>query len=246
MGAQWKAKHKDLAANARGRIFGKLSKDIMLAARSGADPASNARLRLVVEQARKVSMPKETLERAIKKGAGLSGEAVNFEHVIYEGFAPHRVAVMVECLTDNVNRTAPEMRVLFRKGQLGTAGSVAWDFDHLGMIEAEPAVAGADPELAAIEAGAQDLEPGDEAGTTLFLTDPADLDLVSRALPAQGFKVLSVKLGYRAKNPVDPASLSQAQLEEVEAFLAAIDDNDDVQNVYSNAEISDEIIEQLG
>ena len=232
MGAQWKAKHKDLAANARGRIFGKLSKDIMLAARSGADPASNARLRLVVEQARKVSMPKETLERAIKKGAGLSGEAVNFEHVIYEGFAPHRVAVMVECLTDNVNRTAPEMRVLFRKGQLGTAGSVAWDFDHLGMIEAEPAVVGADPELAAIEAGAQDLEPGDEAGTTLFLTDPSDLDLVSRALPAQGFKVLSVKLGYKAKNPVDPASLSQAQLEEIEAFLAAIDDNEDVQQVF--------------
>ena len=232
MGAQWKAKHKDLAANARGRIFGKLSKDIMLAARSGADPASNARLRLVVEQARKVSMPKETLERAIKKGAGLTGEAVNFEHVIYEGFAPHRVAVMVECLTDNVNRTAPEMRVLFRKGQLGTAGSVAWDFDHRGMIEAEPAVAGADPDMAAIEAGAQDLEPGDEAGTTLFLTDPADLDLVSRALPAQGFKVLSVKLGYKAKNPVDPASLSQGQLEEVEAFLAAIDDNDDVQQVF--------------
>ena len=232
MGAQWKAKHKDLAANARGRIFGKLSKDIMLAARSGADPASNARLRLVVEQARKVSMPKETLERAIKKGAGLTGEAVNFEHVIYEGFAPHRVAVMVECLTDNVNRTAPEMRVLFRKGQLGTAGSVAWDFDHRGMIEAEPAVAGADPDMAAIEAGAQDLEPGDEASTTLFLTDPADLDLVSRALPAQGFKVLSVKLGYKAKNPVDPASLSQAQLEEVEAFLAAIDDNDDVQQVF--------------
>ena len=232
MGAQWKAKHKDLAANARGRIFGKLSKDIMLAARSGADPASNARLRLVVEQARKVSMPKETLERAIKKGAGLTGEAVNFEHVIYEGFAPHRVAVMVECLTDNVNRTAPEMRVLFRKGQLGTAGSVAWDFDHRGMIEAEPAVAGADPDMAAIEAGAQDLEPGDEAGTTLFLTDPADLDLVSRALPAQGFKVLSVKLGYKAKNPVDPASLSPEQLEEVEAFLAAIDNNDDVQQVF--------------
>jgi YebC/PmpR family DNA-binding regulatory protein len=232
MGAQWKAKHKDLAANARGRIFGKLSKDIMLAARSGADPASNARLRLVVEQARKVSMPKETLERAIKKGAGLTGEAVNFEHVIYEGFAPHRVAVMVECLTDNVNRTAPEMRVLFRKGQLGTAGSVAWDFDHLGMIEAEPAVPGADPDMAAIEAGAQDLEPGDEAGTTLFLTDPADLDLVSRALPAQGFKVLSAKLGYKAKNPVDPAILSPEQLEEVEAFLAAIDDNDDVQQVF--------------
>lgn len=233
MGAQWKAKGKELAANVKGRIFGKLAKEIMVAARSGADPASNARLRLVVEQARKVSMPKETLERAIKKGAGLTGDAVHFEHVIYEGFAPHHVPLMVECLTDNLNRTASEIRVLFRKGQLGTSGSVAWDFDHVGMIEAEPVAAGADPELAAIEAGAQDLEPGDDTGVTMFLTDPADLDVVSRALPAQGFSVLSAKLGYKSKNPVNPASLSAADLEEVEAFLAAIDANDDVQNVFA-------------
>ena len=139
MGAQWKAKGKAQAADARGKLFGRLAKDIMVAARSGADPASNAKLRLVVEQARKVSMPKDTLERAIKKGAGLTGENVHFERVVYEGFAPHQVAVMVECLTDNLNRTAPEMRVLFRKGQLGTSGSVAWDFDHVGMIEAQPA-----------------------------------------------------------------------------------------------------------
>ncbi len=232
MGAQWKAKGKEVAANARGQLFGKLAKDIMIAARNGADPASNSRLRLVVEQARKVSMPKETLERAIKKGAGLTGEAVHFEHVIYEGFAPHRVPLMVECLTDNVNRTASEMRVLFRKGQLGAAGSVAWDFAHVGMIEAEPATVGADPELAAIEAGAQDFEPGAEEGVTLFLTDPSDLDLVSRALPAQGFTVLSAKLGFKAKNPVDPASLSAGDLNEVEHFLAAVDGNDDVQNVF--------------
>jgi YebC/PmpR family DNA-binding regulatory protein len=233
MGAQWKAKGKELAANARGKLFGRLAKDIMVAARNGADPASNARLRLVMEQARKVSMPKDTLDRAIKKGAGLTGESVSFEHVIYEGFAPHRVPVMVECLTDNVNRTAPEMRVLFRKGQLGTSGSVSWDFDHLGMIEAEPAAAGADPELAAIEAGAQDFEAGEEEGTTLFLTDPTDLDLVSRALPGHGFTVLTAKLGYKPKNPVSAAGLSPEQLEEVEAFLAAIDGNDDVQNVYA-------------
>ena len=231
MGAQWKAKGKELAANAKGKLFGRLAKDIMIAARAGADPAGNSRLRLVLEQARKVSMPKETLERAIKKGAGLTGEAVHFEHVIYEGFAPHRVAVMVECLTDNVNRTAPEMRVLFRKGQLGTSGSVSWDFDHIGMIEAEPAAKGADPEVAAIEAGAQDFEAGEE-GTSIFLTDATDLDIVSRALPAHGFTVLSAKLGYKPKNPIDPASLSAADLEEVEAFLAAIDGNDDVQNVY--------------
>ena len=232
MGAQWKAKHKDLAANAKGRLFGKLAKDIMIAARHGADPAANARLRLVVEQARKVSMPKDTLERAIKKGAGLTGETVHFDHVMYEGFAPHRVPVMVECLTDNVNRAASEMRVLFRKGQLGTSGSVAWDFDHLGMIEAQPSAAGADADLAAIEAGAQDLEPGED-GTTLFYTEPTELDLVSRALPAQGFTVLSAKLGYKPKNPVDPATLNAEQLEEVENFLAALDENEDVQNVFA-------------
>ena len=231
MGAQWKAKHKDLAANAKGRLFGKLAKDIMIAARHGGDPAANSRLRLVVEQARKVSMPKETLERAIKKGAGLTGEAVHFEHALYEGFAPHRVAVMVECLTDNVNRAASDMRVLFRKGQLGTSGSVAWDFEHLGMIEAEAATAGADADTAAIEAGAQDVEAGED-GVTVFLTDPADLDLVSRALQPQGFTVLSAKLGYKPKNPVDPASLSAEQLEEVESFLAALDANEDVQHIY--------------
>ncbi|MEN9539135.1 MAG: hypothetical protein RLZZ126_1370 [Pseudomonadota bacterium] len=238
MGAQWKAKGKAAAADARGKLFGRLAKDIMVAARSGADPASNAKLRLVVEQARKVSMPKDTLERAIKKGAGLTGEAVHFERVVYEGFAPHRVPLMVECLTDNVNRTAPEMRVLFRKGQLGTSGSVAWDFDHVGLIEAEPGLSGADAELAAIEAGAQDFEPvtedadGNPSTATLFLTDPTDLDLVSRALPAQGFTVLSARLGYRPKNPISSASLSGAELEEVEAFLAAIDAHDDVQDVF--------------
>lgn len=231
MGAQWKAKGKDLAANAKGRMFGKLAKDIMVAARNGADPAANSRLRMVMEQARKVSMPKDTLDRAIKKGAGLTGEAVQFERVIYEGYAPHQVAVMVECLTDNVKRTAPEMRLLFRKGQLGTSGSVSWDFDHIGLIEAEPTSPDADPEMAAIEAGAQDVEAGDE-GSTVFITEPTELDLVSRALPAHGFNVLSAKLGYKPKNPVDPANLSPEALEEVEAFLSAIDDNDDVQNVY--------------
>ena len=224
MGAQWKAKGKAQVADAKGKLFG---------------------LRLVVEQARKASMPKDTLERAIKKGSGTGADAVNYERVIYEGFAPHQVAVMVECLTDNVNRTAPEMRVLFRKGQLGTSGSVAWDFNHVGMIEAEPANPDADPELAAIEAGAQDFEAGDEEGTTTFWTDPTDLDLVSRALPAHGFNVLSVKLGYKPKNPVNPANLTAEQLEEVENFLAAIDSNDDVQNVYSNVDVSDEVLAQL-
>ncbi len=233
MGAQWKAKHKDIAANARGQLFTKLVKEIMVAARGGADPSANARLRLVVEQARKASMPKDTLERAIKKGAGLTDDPVNFERVIYEGFAPHQVAVMVECLTDNVKRTAPEMRVLFRKGQLGTSGSVAWDFDHVGIVEASPtAGASADAETAAIEAGAQDVEPSSEEGQSIFYTDPMDLDAVSRALPVQGYEVHSAKLGYKAKNPVSPISLNTEQLAEVEAFLAALDAHDDVQELY--------------
>jgi transcriptional/translational regulatory protein YebC/TACO1 len=126
------------------------------------------------------------------------------------------------------------MRVLFRKGQLGVSGSVSWDFDHLGIIEASPLQADADIELAAIEAGAQDFETVEadedgEGGGALFYTDAADLDLVCRALPAQGFGVNSAKLGYRPKTPL---SLGAAELEEVEAFLAAIDACDDVQEVY--------------
>ncbi len=228
MGAQWKAKPKEAAANARGKIFGRLVKEIMIAARNGADPDMNPKLRLAVHQAKKASMPKDTLERAIKKGAGLTGETVNFERTTYEGFAPHQVPVIVECLTDNINRTVAEIRVLFRKGQMGASGSVTWDFDHVGLIEAS-SDSDADPELAAIEAGAQDFEPADE-GNTLFITELTDLDAVCRALPEQGFTVNSANLGYRPKNPV--TSLSAEQLEEVEAFLEAIDAHDDVQNVY--------------
>lgn len=229
MGAQWKSKHKELAANAKGKIFGKLAKEIMVAARAGADPASNSRLRLVVEQAKKASMPKDTLDRAIKKGAGLLDGGAHLERLVYEGFAPHRVPVIVECLSDNVNRTKSSMNVLFRKGQLGAEGSVSWDFNYQGLIEAAPSSKDADPELAAIEAGAQDFEPSEE-GATLFITDATDLDAVCRALPAQGYTVQSAQLGYRAKNPV--TTLSDTEREEVEAFLEAMDADEDVQNVY--------------
>ena len=233
MGAQWKAKHKEIAANQKGKLFGKLTKEIMVAARNGADPDMNPRLRLAVEQARKNSMPRDTLERAIKKGAGLLDGEVNFEKLTYEGFAPHNVPLIVECLTDNVNRTVSEIRVLFRKGQLGSAGSVSWDFDHVGLIEASASAKDADVEVAAIEAGAQDFEPADESGVALFITEPTDLDAVCRALPNFGFTVETARIGYRPKNPV---KLAGAELEEVEAFLAAIDAHDDVQEVYVGLE----------
>jgi YebC/PmpR family DNA-binding regulatory protein len=230
MGAQWKARHKEVAANAKGKIFGKLAKEIMVAAKGGADPSSNSRLRLVVEQAKKASMPKDTLDRAIKKGAGLLDGGAQLERLVYEGFAPHRVPVIVECLSDNINRTKSSMNVLFRKGQLGAEGSVSWDFDYVGMIEATPNSKESDAEIAAIEAGAQDFEPADEEGMALFITDTTDLDAVCKALPAQGYTVVSAKLGYRPKNPVSLAN--DTERAEVEEFLEAMDSDDDVQNVY--------------
>ncbi len=228
MGAQWKTKIKETSANVKGRVFTKLAKEIMVAARTGADPAANHRLRIVIEQAKKASMPKDTIERAIKKGAGLLDEGTHYEKFTYEGFAPHQVPVIVECLTDNVNRTVTNIRILFRKGHLGNTGSVSWDFDHLGIIEATPTTPDADPEAAAIEAGASDLEIG-ENGHTTFYTEPSELDAVARALPAQGFTVQSLQQGYRPKNPV---TLGAAERAEVEAFLEAIDADDDVQNVF--------------
>lgn len=227
MGKQWKAKGKEMVAAAKGSLFTKLSREISVAARSGADPSMNSRLRLAVEQARKLSMPRDTVERAIKKGAGLLDGGAQYEKLTYEGFAPHRVPVIVECLTDNANRAASSIRVLFRKGQLGNAGSVSWDFEHLGMIEAEANDPKADPESAAIEAGAQDLSTDD--GVT-FYTAPTDLDAVQKALPNFGYTVQKAYIGWRPKNPV---SLSGAELEEVEAFLQALDADDEVQSVYA-------------
>jgi YebC/PmpR family DNA-binding regulatory protein len=225
MGAQWKAAGKEKNASAKGKIIGKLSKEIILAAKGGADPSMNAKLRVVVEAAKKASMPKDAIERAIKKGSGQLDDGVTFEHVTYEGFAPHRVPVIVECLTDNKNRTATTIRVLFRKGQLSPA---AWDFAHVGVIEATPPE-GADVEETAIEAGAQDFEQDGEGGTRFF-TEPTDLDAVSKSISGRGWTVAGMRIGWRPKNPVhveDPAARA-----EVEEFLAALDEEDDVQHLY--------------
>jgi YebC/PmpR family DNA-binding regulatory protein len=230
MGAQWKQKGREQAADAKGKLFTKLAKEIMVAAKAGGpDPAANSRLRMAVDAAKKQSMPRDTLERAIKKGAGLLDGAMQLDSVTYEGFAPHQVPVIVECLTDNKNRTAPNMRNLFKKGQLGASGSVSWDFLRVGAIEASPPREGEDPEEAAIEAGAQNVEPADD-GQSRFLTEPTDLDAVSKALSGRGWNVTSAALIWQAKNPV---KLEGAALEEVESFLAAIDGDDDVQNIYA-------------
>jgi len=225
MGAQWKQKGREEAANAKGKIMSKLAKEIIVAAKTGADTSTNARLRMAVEAAKKASMTKETIERAIKKGSGQLDEAANYETVTYEGFGPHKVPVIVECLTDNKNRTGPNIRTLFRKGQLANSGAISWDFVRLGAIEATGAE---DAEVAAIEAGAQDFEAADDAGTR-FYTEPTDLDAVQKALAARKWNVTSAQLVWKAKNPVEVDATARA---EVEAFLGDLDDDDDVQNIF--------------
>jgi YebC/PmpR family DNA-binding regulatory protein len=237
MGAQWKQKGREINALKRGQLFGKLVKEIQVAAKSGgADPDLNARLFVAIEAAKKQSVPRDTIERAVKKGAGLTGEVINYELVTYEGFGPAKVPVIVECLTDNRARTAPEIRVLFKEGHLGAPGSVAWMFDHLGVVEAHHPDSAKDIEEAAIEAGAQNVEsaeiedmPAGHVGAR-FTCDRADLDSVSKALKAAGWIVTASEMSYIAKNTVE---VSAADRETVIAFLNAIDEHDDVHRVYT-------------
>src|SRR6201996_7551641 len=160
MGRQWLHAKREVAGLKKGQLVGKLVKEIMVAAKmGGADPAGNARLAAALDKARKASVSRDVIERAIKKGAGIGGEKMVMDHVVFEGYAPHKVPVIVEVLTDNNNRTAPELRVLFKKGQLGAPGSNKFLFDHVGLVEAYHPDAGTDLEGAAIEAGANEVEP---------------------------------------------------------------------------------------
>lgn len=226
MGAQWKHAGRVAEGARKGALFGKLSKEIIVAAKMGdPNPENNARLRAAVEAAKKQSVPRDTIERAIKKGAGLL-EPVHYDTVLYEGFAPHQVPIIVECLTDNKNRTAADVRVLFKKGQLGLAGAVQWMFDRVGVVEGTHP-SGADPEEAAIEAGAQDVSV-DEDGVT-FTCDPSDLGTMNAELTRMGWTISSSELRWNCKNPVD---LSGEARDEVVSFLQDIDDNDDVHRMH--------------
>src|SRR2546426_9833985 len=159
MGAQWKQAGREANAQKKGQLVVKLVREVMVAAKlGGPDPDLHPRLAAAVEKAKKASVYKDTIERAIKKGAGLTDEKITYELITYEGFAPHKVPVVVECLTDNRNRTAPEIRNIFKAGSLGQPGSVAFFFNHLGVVEATHADANRDAEADAIEAGAQEIE----------------------------------------------------------------------------------------
>ena len=236
MGAQWKQAGREASAQKKGQMVAKLVREMMVAAKlGGPDPDLNPRLAAAVEKAKKASVYKDTFERAIKKGAGLTDEKVNFETVIYEDFAPHKVPVVVECLTDNRNRTAPEIRNIFKAGSLGQPGSVSFFFNHLGVVEATHPDPNRDAEGDAIEAGAQEIEPleaeevpaGQKGGR--FLTEIRDLDSVSKALKAAGWNVIAAEIRYLPKNFPE---ISDASRKEVVEFLNALDDHDDVHRVY--------------
>jgi YebC/PmpR family DNA-binding regulatory protein len=237
LGAQWKQAGREANAQKKGQMTAKLVREIMVAAKlGGADPDLNPRLAAAVEKARKASVYRDTIERAIKKGSGQTEEKVNFETVIYEGFGPHKVPVVVECLTDNRHRTAPEIRNIFKAGTLGQIGSVAFFFNHLGVVEGTHADANRDAEGDAIEAGAQEIEPLEAeeipAGHkgARFLTEIKDLDHVSKSLKAAGWTIISAEIRYLAKNFTE---LNDAARKEVVDFLNALDDHDDVHRVYA-------------
>ena len=238
MGAQWKQAGREANAQKKGQMVVKLVREIMVAAKlGGPDPDLNPRLAAAVEKARKSSVYRDTIERAIKKGAGLTGEKVAIETVVYEGFAPHKVPVVVECLTDNRNRTAPEIRHLFQAGgSMGAPGCVAFFFNHLGVVEATHADPNRDAESDAIETGAQEVEaleaeevPAGQKGAR-FLTEIKDMDAVSKALKAAGWNILAAEIRYQAKSF---ASLDDAARKQVTDFLTALDDHEDVHRVYA-------------
>jgi YebC/PmpR family DNA-binding regulatory protein len=237
LGAQWKQAGREANAQKKGQMVVKLVREIMVAAKlGGPDPDSNARLAAAIEKARKASVFRDTIERAIKKGSGQTDEKITYESVTYEGFAPHKVPIVVECLTDNRNRTAPEIRNLFKAGSLGNPGSVAFFFNHLGVVEATHPDLKRDAEGDAIESGAQEFEPLEPEEVpegqlgVRFLTGIRELDAVSKALKAAGWTVLAAEIRYVAKSFTE---LDAVARKEVTEFLNALDDHEDVHRVYA-------------
>ena len=239
-------KHKKGAADAkRGKLFTKLSKAIIVAAKEGGpDPGGNLALQNAIEKAKSYSMPKDTIERAIARGAGTDADAAAYETVIYEGYGPDGVAVLVEALTDNRNRTASDVRHVFTKngGNLGTTGAVAWLFERRGVVLVD--ADGADEDelmLAAAEGGADDL---DLDGDVFQVSSPPDtLTAVREAIEGAGFTVQSAGLSMVPKTTVEVAEESSAK--KVVRLIEALEENDDVQDVWANFDIPEQVLEAV-
>ncbi len=225
----------------RGASFTKFANLISVAARAGGDPATNFKLRLVVDTAKKAGVPNSNIERAIKRGAGLDGGGI-FEEVTYEGYGPGGVAVMVETATDNRNRTAPEVRSAFTKhgGSLGTVGSVAYQFTQRGVIVI-PTTDLESATFAAIEAGADDVEEGD--GELIVYTKPTELEAVRKALAVTGYEPTKAELSFE---PATTISITDPDIaKKLVRLMDALDDLDDVTATYANFDIAPELMEQL-
>ena len=239
-------KHKKGAADAkRGQLFTKLTRALIVAAKEGGpDPAANLALQNAIEKARSYSMPKDTIDRAIAKGSGADADASQFETVVYEGYGPSGVAVIVEALTDNRNRTAGDVRHVFTKndGNLGGSGAVAWLFERQGIVIVD--ADGADEDeltLAAADGGAEDVE---RDGSTFQITcAPESLAAVREAVEAAGFAVDSAELTMVPKTTVEVADESAAK--KVLRLLDALEENDDVQDVYANFDIPEQVLEAV-
>ena len=240
MGRQWLLAKREVASLKKSKSTGKFVREITIAARQGgADPENNARLFAALEKARAESVSKDVIERAINKGAGIGGEKAVIDHIVFEGYAPHKVPVIVEVYTDNTNRTTPELRVLFRDGQLGAPGSNKFLFDHVGLVEAYTDKAGVDLEEAAIEAGANEVEPmthdqnddipADKTGAR-FITDRTATAAVTTWLKSNGWNVVTSEIGYVAKNF---PTLTDEQRAEAGEFLQALEEHDDVHRVWT-------------
>jgi len=238
-------KHRKGAADARkSKTFFKLIKEITVAARlGGGDPDGNPRLRSAIAAARAENMPKDNVERAIKKGAG-GGEGENYDEILYEGYGPGGVAVLVECMTDNKNRTVGDVRHFFSKagGNLGESGCVNWMFDKKGEILVEKETIDEDKLMEmALEAGAEDVV--DDDNVFQVLTAPEDFETVRAALEEQGIKFIEASVSMIPKNVVELNDEKTAK--QLMRLLDNLEDNDDVQKVHANFDIPDEIMEKI-
>ena len=237
-------KHRKAAQDKkRGKVWTKLIREVTVAAREGgADPNANPRLRLAMDKAFGANMPKDTVDRAIKRGAG-ADDSEHYEEIRYEGYAAGGVAVMVDCMTDNRNRTASEVRHAFSKhgGNLGTDGSVAYLFSNQGIISFQP---GTDEDAvmeAALEAGAEDVVVNDD-GSIDVVTTPEEFGTVRDHLAEAGFDTSASEVGFNAATQIELDAEGAAKLLKM---VDALEDLDDVQDVYHNADISDEIMASL-
>lgn len=237
-------KHKKGATDAkRGKLFTKLIKEITVAARmGGGDPEANPRLRHALSIARSQNMPKDTSERAVKKGTG-ELEGVNYEEIVYEGYGPGGVAVLVECLTDNRNRTIAEVRHAFGKagGNVGTDGCVAWMFDKKGVLTVSKEDSDEETLMdVALEAGAEDIK--EETDSFDIITEPADFDTVKDAIDAAGIKYEMAEITMLPQNMT---KVDGKEAEQMIKFMDVLDDCDDVQKFYTNADIPDEVFDSM-